>query len=167
MTLPLLRDSDALLSKDVRSFFKTLPKPGRPKKRPRGPAPAPPPYTGPLPAAAARETKLAVVKTKRPKVKTTRTNWALPVNQEILQQAIDDWLNKTGECEGHHSMREFATLCGVPKGTPSNYATGNAGNRNVVGKGAGRPTLPTAEFIHSLSRHLSIHSLPRPNRSNI
>ena len=31
MTLPQLRDSDALLSKDVRSFFKTLPKPGRPK----------------------------------------------------------------------------------------------------------------------------------------
>ena len=68
MTVPKLRDSDALLSKDVRSFFKILPKPGRPKKRPRGPAPAPPPHTGPLPAAA-RKTKPAIVKTKKPKVK--------------------------------------------------------------------------------------------------
>ena len=99
-------------------------------------------------------------------METTRTNWALPVNQEILQQAIDDWLNKTGECEGHHSMREFAALCGIPKGTFSNYVTGNAENRNVVGKGVGRPTLFTAEFIHSLFRHLSIHSLFRSNRSN-
>ena len=147
MALLQLRGSDALLNKDVRSFFKTLPKPGRPKKRPRGPAPAPPPYTGPLPAAAARKTKPAVVETKRPKVKTTRTNWSLPVNQEILQQAIDDWLNKTGECEEHHSMREFAALCGIPKGTFSNYVTGNAENRNVVGKGVGRPTLFTAEDV--------------------
>ena len=116
MTLPQRRPEDALLSQDISSFFKPKPKPGRKKKRPRGPAPAPPPYTGPLPAAAARKTKPAVVKTKKPKLKTTRINWALPVNQEILQQAIDDWLNKTGECEGHHSMREFAALCGIPKG---------------------------------------------------
>ena len=148
MTLPQLRDSDALLSSDVRSFFKPAAKPGRPKKRPRGPAAAPPPYTGPLPAAATtRKTKASVVKTKKPKVKMTRRNWTLPANQEILQQAISDWLHKTGECEEHHSMREFAALCGIPKGTFSNYVTSNAANRNVVGKGVGRPALFTEEDV--------------------
>jgi hypothetical protein len=146
MTIPKRRPEDAQLSQDLRGFFKPKPTAGRKKKRPRGPAPAPPPYTGPLPAAA-RKTKPAVVKTKKPKVKMTRTNWALPANQEILQQAIDDWLNKTGECEEHHSMREFAALCGIPKGTFSNYVTGNAANRNVVGKGVGRPALFTAEDV--------------------
>ena len=112
MALPQLRDSDALLSSDVRSFFKPAAKPGRPKKRPRGPAAAPPPYIGPPPAAATtRKTKASVVKTKKPKVKMTRTTWTLPANQEILQQVISDWLHKTGECEEHHSMREFAALC--------------------------------------------------------
>ena len=45
----------------------------------------------------AREAKPAVVGAKGPKVEATRTNWALPANQEILQQAIGDWLGKAGE----------------------------------------------------------------------
>ena len=55
--------------------------------------------------ATKRKTKTSVVKNKKPKVKMTRTNWTLPVNQGILQQTIIDWLHKTGECEEHFGGR--------------------------------------------------------------
>ena len=130
MTLPQRRPEDALLSQDISSFFKPKPKPGRKKKRPRGPAPAPraPQYTGPAPAATQKQKVKATV--KKSKVKVRRTNWTLQGNKEILQQAVEDWLNKTGDCEGHHTMREFAATCGMPFGTLASYVTSNTEQRS-------------------------------------
>ena len=58
---------------------------------------------------------------KRPKL--ARIQWSLPENAPLMQEYVEDWLEKKGNYEEGMNMEEYcATIPGLKKGTFAQYA---------------------------------------------
>ena len=150
-------DECAVGSKKMESFFKPGSRPGFPgrpkgskkkqkKKRPRKgqlhtaavdaavPVPVPVKST----ALAVQPVRVEPV-AKRPKL--PRVQWSLPENAALMQEYVEDWLEKKGRYDEGMNMLEYcARIPGLTKGTFAQYAN-QRGKAKVVGNKPGRPRL--------------------------
>ena len=149
-------------STSLHSFFQKVPKSGRPlgsvhkargppKKRPLPPPASYTPAVQTLPSFP--EPPVLTVK-----VKESRINWAVGDHLKKLTEAVNDWLNKTGEllvADPKMSMHAYAARVGIAKSTLHIYCTTDLTKRRQLGAHAGHPSLVThgeQEFVVDVLR---------------
>ena len=159
-----IQSDDAIGSSTMQVFFRPAGKPGFPgrrkgpgakkrqkpfgKKKKKGAALCAAEDVAVLVPAKSVKAALGVQPAVRPvakRPKLARIQWSLPENAPLMQEYVEDWLQKKGNYEEGMNMAEYcATIPGLKKGTFAQYAN-QRGKAIVVGSKPGRPRLFSAE----------------------